>query len=167
LEISAALVKELREKTQASVMDCKRALVESECDLNKAEAILKKHGITIAEKKATRTANKGAVDAYVHGGGRVGAMIELNCETDFVARNELFKELSHNLTLQIAAMAPEYISKDDLPEGKNLDPKVVCLLSQPFIKDEKRTVQEVITEAVAKLGENIKVRRFVRYELSC
>ncbi len=167
MEISATLVKELREKTQASVMDCKRALIEAQADMNKAEAILKQQGITLAEKKATRTATQGTIDAYIHMGGRVGAMVELNCETDFVARTEEFKTLAHNLTLQIAAMAPEYISKEDMPKDQNLDPKVACLLSQAFIKDEKMTVQDMITATIAKLGENIKVRRFVRYELSC
>ena len=167
MDISAGLVKELRDKTQASVMECKRALMEAEADINKAEDILKKQGLKIAEKKATRVATKGLIDSYIHMGGRVGAMIELNCETDFVARTEVFKDLAHNICLQIAAMAPQYLSKEDMPADQNLDPKVVCLLSQPFIKDEKWTVQELVTEAVAKLGENIKIGRFVRYELSC
>lgn len=159
-------IKELREKTGAGIMDCKKALAAACDDFDKACDILKEKGLAIAAKKAARTASMGLVEIYVHGGGRVGSMVEVNCETDFVARTDQFKQLAHDIAMQVAAMNPAYICEANLPkDNKDLDPKQVCLLSQAFIKDQQKTIQDIITEVIAKVGENIQVRRFVRYEL--
>ncbi len=148
--ISAEQIKQLRQKTNISVMECKEALEKAEGNEAKALDILKKGGKKEALKKATREAKQGLVEAYIHNQGKIGAILELNCETDFVARNEQFKELAHDLAMHIAAMNPA-------------NPKE--LLSQPFIKDERKTIEELITETVAKLGENIKIGKFVRLEI--
>jgi len=165
MQISAELVKELREKCGAGVMECKKALESCEGSLEKASAMLKEKGLAIAEKKAARTALKGIIEPYIHGGGRVGALIELNCETDFVARLPEFQELAHSLAMQVTAMNPKYVSVEAVPEGVEVKPEVDCLLSQPYIKDPTKSIQAVVTETVAKTGENIKVGRFVRFEL--
>jgi len=146
-------------------MDCRNALLKAEGDLEKALEILKEQGILKAQKKSDRAASQGLIETYVHTGGRIGAMIELNCETDFVARTDEFKELAHYLAMQVAAMQPQFISQDEVPEDADIEHEVACLLLQPFIKDNNKTVQDIIVEIIAKLGENIKVRRFVRYEL--
>jgi len=193
--VSAAQVKELRERTGAGMMDCKRALEECGGDMEKAIEYLRKKGLATAAKKAGRVAKEGLVHAYIHGGGRIGVLIEVNCETDFVAKTEEFRQLVHDLAMQVAASRPEYISREDVPEevinkekeiltaqalaeGKpqNIVEKIVegrlekffkevCLLEQPFIKDMEKTVKNVITEAIARLGENIVVRRFARFEV--
>jgi len=165
LDISANTVKELRQKTGAGVMDCKKALTEAGGNFDKACAIITERGLAIAQKKSERSAEQGVIECYVHTGNHLGVMVELNCETDFVARTPEFKELAHNIALQVSAMAPQYISKDDLPAGIEEDPATICLLLQPFIKDPAKAIQDIITETVAKTGENIKVRRFVRFEL--
>jgi elongation factor Ts len=165
LQVPTAAVKELRERTGAGVIDCKKALLEANGDIEKATEILNQHGLALARKKANRTADQGIIEAYVHPGGRIAAMVEVNCETDFVARTDEFKELAHNLTLQIAAMSPQYISPEDIQSEADTDPQIACLLLQPYIKDPNKTVQDIITETIAKVGENIKVRRFTRFEL--
>ncbi len=165
MQISATLIKELREKTSAGVMDCRDALLETEGDLDKAGELLLARGLAKAEKKAERVASQGLVEAYIHPGGRIGALVELNCETDFVAHTDEFKALAHNLTLQVAAADPQFISAEEIPEGTDLNPKEVCLLEQSFIKDESRILKEVINETIAKLGERVSVRRFSRFEL--
>jgi len=165
LQVSTAAVKELRQRTGAGIMDCKKALLETEGNLEKATEVLNQRGLTLARKKANRIADQGVIDAYVHPGGQVGAMVEVNCETDFVARTDEFKELSHNLALQIAAMSPQFISPEEIPPGTDTDPQAACLLLQPFIKDPSKTIQDIIIETIAKVGENIKVRRFTRFEL--
>lgn len=165
MEIPVMMVKELREKTGVSIIECKKALTETKGDLEKAIQILKQQGLAIAEKKANRVVSEGAVEAYVHPGGRIGAIIEVNCETDFVARTDEFKKLIHDLALQVVAMAPKFISPAEIPPGANLKPQEACLLLQPFIKDNNKTVQDLINEVIAKVGENIKVRRFARFEL--
>ncbi len=165
MQISATLIKELREKTSAGVMDCRDALLETEGDLDKAGELLLARGLAKAEKKAERVASQGLVEAYIHPGGRIGALVELNCETDFVAHTDEFKALAHNLTLQVAAADPQFISAAEIPEGTDLNPKEVCLLEQSFIKDESRILKEVINETIAKLGERVSVRRFSRFEL--
>ena len=167
MDISAQTVKELREKTGAGVIDCKNALVESCGDFGKACDILAARGIAIAEKKSARVAKSGAIEIYTHLGGKIGAMVELNCETDFVAKTDEFKNLAHDLVLQIAAMDPKFVSQEDMPKDSEEDPKVACLMLQPFIKDPSKTIKDIVVEAVAKIGENIKVRRFVRFELGC
>jgi elongation factor Ts len=131
----------------------------------KAHQILKEQGLLKAKEKAERTTTQGLVEAYVHGGGRIGAMVELNCETDFVARTDEFQELAHHLAMQVAAMNPQFISGEDFSEGNDLEPQTACLLLQPYIKDPEKSVQEIITETIAKVGENIKVSRFARFEL--
>jgi elongation factor Ts len=188
-------IKQLREETGAGVLEAKRVLDENNGDLQKALTILKARGMAKAEKKAERVAAEGAVECYVHAGGKVGVMVEVNCETDFVARNEVFRQLAHDVALQIAAMSPQYVSVEDIPqdlvtkrkgmfeeearaEGKPpaIMEKIIqgkfdkfcnetCLLRQPFIKDDSVTIQDLVKTAIAKTGENIVVRRFVRYAL--
>ena len=156
-------IKELRARTGAGIMDCKRALEETEGDIAAAQAILKQRGLAKAEKKAHREVRQGLVESYIHPGGRIGALVEVNCETDFVAHTDEFKKLACDLTLQVAAMDPSFIGSDDIAQG--VDPSQVCLLHQPFIRDPQKTVQDIITETIAKVGENIRVRRFARFEL--
>lgn len=165
MEISTDAIKELRHKTGAGVMDCKKALTEASGDINKACDIITQRGLAIAKKKSDRTADQGLIECYIHTGNHLGVMVEVNCETDFVARTTEFKSLAHDIALQISAMSPQYVSKDDIPNGTECDPQIACLLSQPFIKDPGKTIQDLITETIAKTGENIKVRRFVRFEL--
>lgn len=193
--IGKEMVKALRERTGAGVLDCKRALEETGGDLEEATRLLRQRGLAIAAKKAGRLAEEGLVEAYIHAGGRLGALVEINCETDFVARTEEFQRIAHDLAMQVVASNPHYLRPEDVPpevieekkrlflselEAQNkpehlweriVEGKLeryydqVCLLRQPFIKDEGLTVEEVITEGIAKLGENIVIRRFARYEL--
>ncbi|MCK8823520.1 translation elongation factor Ts [Fuchsiella alkaliacetigena] len=193
--ISAADVKELRRKTSAGILDCKQALKETDGDMEEAVNYLREKGIAEAEKKADRTAAEGLVEAYIHMGGKIGVLVEVNCETDFVAKNDAFKKLVDNISMHIAAANPKYLSKDDVPEEVVAKEKEVlktqalndgkpehvveqivegrlnkffsenCLLEQPYIRDDDKTVAELITEKVAELGENINIRRFTRYEL--
>jgi elongation factor Ts len=194
-EISANAVKELREKTGAGMMDCKKALTEAEGDFAKAEELLRKKGLASAAKKAGRIASEGAVGSYIHMGGKIGVLVEVNCETDFVARNEAFQALVKDVAMQIAASAPQWVRREEVPAdvvAKELEiakaqmreqkkPEAIiekiaqgkvdkffketCLLEQPFVKDDKKSVQEMITEQVSKIGENIQVRRFSRFVL--
>lgn len=195
MTISAKIVKELRDKTGAGMMDCKKALMETKGDLDKAIDHLRKTGIAKAEKKGERTAKEGLVFSYIHHGGRLGVLVELNCETDFVAKTEGFIDLAHNLAMQIAATNPLSIKRDDIDQlllkrekaifsdqakesGKpeNIIDKIVdgrvekffadsCLLEQQFIKDPEKKVVDLLTEAVATLGENIIISRFTRYAI--
>ena len=146
-------------------MECRNALLETEGDVEKALELIKEKGLLKAIKKAERTTTQGLVEAYIHTGGRIGAIVELNCETDFVARTEDFKALAHDIALQIAALGAQYISEKDVPEGAEIEPETDCLLLQPFIKSPDRTVQDMIVETVAKVGENIKLKRFTRFEI--
>ncbi|MGY6529811.1 MAG: translation elongation factor Ts [Cyanobacterium sp.] len=195
-EISAKQVKELRDKTNAGMMDCKKALKESDGDMAKAMEWLRQKGITSAEKKAGRVAAEGIVESYIHTGGRIGVIVEVNCETDFVARREDFQGLAKNIAMQIAACPNvEYVKIADIPQeivdeekaiemGRddlgnkpdNIKEKIVegriqkrlgemCLLSQPYVRDQSITVEELITQQVATIGENIQVRRFSRFIL--
>jgi len=195
MAVDAKLVKTLREMTGAGMLECKSALEEANGDLELAVEILRKKGVAKAAKKAGRETKEGLIHAYIHAGGRIGVLLELNCETDFVARNELFKELANEIALQIAAMKPQYVKREDVPrevaekegeiareaavaEGKpaHIAEKIaegklekfykeVCLYEQPYIKDDKKTIEELVKEYIAKIGENIQVRRFCRYEL--
>ena len=165
MQVSTEARKDLRQKTGAGVMDCKKALSEAEGDLAKAVDALKQRGLALANKRADRVAGQGIIDAYIHPGGQVGVILEVNCETDFVARTEEFKDLVHNLALQIAAMSPQFVSSEDIPQEIDADPQTACLLLQSYVKDPSKTIQDVITETIAKVGENIKVRRFTRFEL--
>ena len=160
---STEQIKQLREMTGAGIMDCKRALEETEGDISAAQEILKQRGLAKAEKKAHREVKEGLVEAYIHPGNRIGALVELNCETDFVAHTDELKKLACDLTMQVAAMDPSCIDSDELPD--EVDPSQGCLLHQPFIRDPQKTVQDLITETIARVGENIKVRRFARFEL--
>ncbi len=148
-------------------MECRNALVNANGDIEKAIEALKEQGRLKAAKKAKRVTEQGLVEAYVHIGGRIGAMVELNCETDFVARTDEFKELAHNLAMQVAAMCPQFISEEEIPRAGKADIEVetACLLQQAYIKDPVMTVQDVIVQTIAKVGENIKVSRFARFEL--
>jgi elongation factor Ts len=166
LEIPTTRVKELRDKSGAGIMTCRNALLEAEGNTERALQILKEKGILKAQKKAERATNQGLIEAYVHTGGRIGAMVEVNCETDFVARTDEFKELAHNLAMQVAAMPAQFISQDAVSgEKDDLDLETACLLLQPYIKDPTKTIQDVIIETIAKVGENIKITRFARFEL--
>ena len=146
-------------------MDCKRALGESGGDIAKASELLRAQGIARADKKASRVASQGLVEAYIHAGGRIGALIEVNCESDFVARTDAFRELAHNLAMQVAAMNPRYVSSEDIPSEDSVNPREACLLSQPFIKSPDVTIQDLIKQHIGILGENVVVRRFSRFEL--
>jgi elongation factor Ts len=161
-EISIEQIKELRERTQAGIMDVKRALQETKGDLDAAAELLRQRGLAVAEKKAAREARMGLVEAYVHAGGRIGALVEVNCETDFVARTQEFRTLAHNLALQVAAMNPRYISKDQVPPGEEGDPREIVLLEQAFIRDPSKTVQDMVVATIAQVGENIKVGQIGR-----
>jgi elongation factor Ts len=193
-DISADQVKELRERTGAGFMDCKNALTEAEGDLDKAVGLLRERGLAAAAKKSGRDAREGLVSSYIHTGGRVGVLIEVNCETDFVARTDEFQKLVRDLAVQVAGLAPLYVDQASIPaealearkaellkdesvqkKPENIRPQIiegqlkkwfaqVCLVDQPF-RDEERTVGELITEKIATIGENIRVRRFVRYAL--
>lgn len=186
-------VKMLREKTNAGIMDCKTALKEADGDLDRAVEILRKKGISLASKKSSRAAKEGSIASYIHLNGKIGVLVEVNCETDFVARNEEFKNFVKDLTMQIAACAPAYLKREDVPQevidkeddiikeqNKNKPPQALekiiegklnsfyqetCLLEQPFIKDPKIPVKDLLTSLIAKTGENIAIRRFTRYQL--
>ena len=190
-EIPASVVKELREKTNAGMMDCKRALAEANGDLAAAEDVLRKKGIASAGKKSSRVAKEGAVASYIHLQGKVGVLVEINCETDFVAKNDIFRDFVKDVTLHIAAANPLYVSREQVPEKlilaereiyaaqvqgkpanileKIVDGKVdkffstVCLLEQPFIKNPDLTIKDLLTSKIAELGENMIIRRFTRY----
>ncbi|MGO9011121.1 MAG: translation elongation factor Ts [Bryobacteraceae bacterium] len=195
MEITAALVKDLRERTGAGMMECKKALVEAKGDIAEAEVILRKRGISSAGKKAGRATKQGLIGSYIHAGGQLGVMVEVNCESDFVARTDVFKELVHDLAMHIAAADPRYLRREDVPaavlekekeiararallEGKPekiLDRIVegrlakfyeeVCLLDQPFVKEATLTIDQLVKTKVAKLGENITVSRFIRFKV--
>ncbi len=166
MEISVTLIKDLREKTSAGVMECKQALLEAGGDPDKATDILRERGLAKAEKKMDRVASQGLIEAYVHAGGRIGAMVELNCESDFVARTDEFKALAHDLALQVAATNPKYISPEEIPEGTKVSPEEVCLLAQPFIRDAGRKISDIMAEVSAKVGEKVVVGRFARFQIS-
>ena len=163
--VSVDAIRALRNETGAGVMDCKRALEEADGDLTKAQDILREQGIASAAKKASRATNDGVIESYVHSGGRIGVLVEVNCETDFVARTSEFKELAHNLAMQVAAMAPQHVDSEDVPEGEEVNPQEVCLMQQAFIRDPSKTIEDLLKETVGKLGENIRVRRFARFSL--
>jgi elongation factor Ts len=165
LEITVDQIKELRGESGAGIMECRNALKETNGDKAKALDILQKQGLVKAQKTAGRVAKQGLVISYVHGGGRIGALAEINCETDFVARTAEFQELAHNVAMQVAAMAPEYLSKNECPTGVEIDFQNACLLLQPYIKDPTKTIQDLVTELIAKTGENIVISRFARFEL--
>jgi len=165
MKVTTSSIRELREQSGAGIMDCRKALLEAQGDMEKALQILKQRSLFKAEKKAKRSATEGIIDAYIHAGGRIGAMVEVNCETDFVARTDEFKELAHNLAMQVVAMSPEFISSEEISKGADIDPQTACLLLQPYIKDPVKTIQDIIAETIAKVGENIKVSRFARFEL--
>jgi elongation factor Ts len=165
MKISIEAVKELRSRTNVGIADCNRALVEVGGDMEKAVEFLKRRGAAIAERKKDEAVTEGVIEAYVHHTKHIGALVELNCETDFVARTAEFKELAHDLAMQVAAVCPQFLACEDIPPEVEVDPQVACLLSQPFIKDPTRTVQEIVAETIAKVGENVKVRRFARFEL--
>ncbi|MDD4171474.1 MAG: translation elongation factor Ts [Syntrophomonas sp.] len=195
MEITAGLVKELRERTGAGMMDCKKVLVETCGDIEKAIDELRTKGLAKAAKKAGRVASEGLVLSYIHGKGRIGVLVEVNCETDFVGKTDEFRQLAYDIAMQVAASNPEYLSREDVPaadlererevliaqaleEGKpeKVVEKMVegriekfykenCLLEQPFIKDPDKTIQKLVHEHVAKIGENISIRRFTRYEV--
>ena len=163
--ISAADVKALRDRTSAGVMECRRALERADGDIDRAVVVLRESGLSIAEKRADRQTGQGLVESYIHAGGRLGALVEVNCETDFVARTDAFKTLVRDLAMQIVATNPLSVSEEDLPSGAEGEPSELCLLRQPFIKDESRAVDDLVKEVIAQTGENIRVRRFARFEL--
>ncbi len=195
MNISVEMIKELRALTGAGVLDAKRALEDAGGDFDQAASVLREKGLARAAKRSERDASEGLIEVYSHLGNRVGVMVELNCETDFVAMNDQFQELAHDLALHVAAMAPRYLSREEVPQGdldrqleelrsqalregkpENIVEKIVqgrlskfyaenVILEQPFVKDDSVTVEDLIKNAISKLGENIILRRFVRYEL--
>ncbi len=165
MKITTVRVRELRKQSGAGIMDCKKALLEAEGDTEGALQILKKQSLLLAKKKAERATTQGVIEAYIHTGGRIGALVEVNCETDFVARTDEFKELAHHLAMQVAAMSPQFISKEEIREDDGIDPQIACLLLQSDIRNPDKSIQETIAETIARVGENIKVSRFVRFEL--
>ena len=165
MEVTVELVRTLRERTGAGVMECKNALVANQGDIEKAAETLRLEGFAQVAKRSDRVTNQGLVEAYVHTGGRVGAMLELGCETDFVARTAEFKELANDIAMQVAAMGPVYVDESDIEDGDDRPAAQVSLLRQPFIKDNSSSVGEVIQEIAAKLGENVRVLRFTRLAL--
>lgn len=195
MAISASLVKELREKTGAGILQCKKALEEKNGDIEEAIKLLRQQGLKAAEKKSSRTTSEGQVGHYIHFGGKIGVLVEVNCETDFVARTDEFQQLIKEIAMHIAALNPKYLSREDVPEeilkeekeiyksqmkdsGKpehildkiitgKLDKfyQSVCLLEQPFVKEESLTIQELLKRFIAKIGENTQIKRFVRFEV--
>jgi len=165
MKIPTARIKNLRDQSGAGIMECRNALLEAEGDMEKALQIVKQQSLMKAEEKRTRSASQGLIETYIHTGGRIGAMVEVNCESDFVARTSEFKELAHHLAMQIAAQDPQFISKEQVPKGADIEPQTACLLLQPYIVNPDQTIQDIITETVARVGENIKVTRFARFEL--
>ena len=165
MAITASDVNELRQKTGVGMMDCKKALTEANGDMDKAIEILREKGMAAAAKKAGRIAAEGIVDSYIHMGGKVGVLLEVNCETDFVARGDHFKSLVHDIALQIAASKPEAIAEKMVQGRIKKYYEDFCLLEQPFVKDPSKTIGQMITEAIAAIGEKITVRRFVRFEM--
>lgn len=194
-QISATMVKDLRDRTLAGFADCKKALVECQGDMDKAAEFLRKKGLVMAAKKADRVASAGLVHSYIHGGGKIGVLVEVNCETDFVAKTEEFKAFVHDVGLQIAAMNPRWVGPEEIPTAASekereireaqakdtgkpdkIIPKIVegqlqkwykevCLLEQLFVKDDKKDIKTLLQELIAKIGENCKIRRFVRWEV--
>jgi len=186
-------IKRLREKTSAGMMDCKRALLEADGDMDKAIDVLRKKGIALAAKRASRSANQGIVTSYIHMNNKIGVLLEVNCETDFVAKNDMFQKFVKDISMQVAASAPTYLKTEDVPEEvvekekeiikeqyKNKPEQAMekiveggikkfyaesCLLQQPFIKDPSVVIQDLLTDTIAKTGENIIIRRFTRYQL--
>lgn len=195
MHISPSMVKELREKTGAGMMECKKALEACNGDMEKAILFLRERGISVAQKKATRSANEGLITSYIHAGGKIGVLVEINCETDFVARNEEFRDFSKDIAMQIAAVKPLYVKREDVPADiiekekeiyvaqakatgkpekvieKIVEGKLekfyeeVCLLDQPFIKDPNIKIKDLLTQLIAKIGENIQIKRFVRFQV--
>jgi elongation factor Ts len=174
--VTTSLVKELREQTGAGIMDCKRALEQAGGDVKKAAELLKQTGLAKADKKSGRAALQGVIETYVHAGGRIASMVELNCETDFVARTPDFKTLAREIAMQVAAMNPRYVSADAVPDAdwaelesefgdRKKAGEAVCLYEQAFIRDPKVSIRDLIRETVAKVGENIQVQRFARFEV--
>lgn len=164
-QITVKDIQALRDATGAGIMDCRKALEQANGDFEKARGILQAQGIATATRKAARAARDGLVVSYIHSGGRIGALVEVNCETDFVARTDGFRQLAHDLAMQVAAMNPRYISPEEMPRDEKTNPEEVCLLQQPFIRDATRTIQDLITEYIARTGENIRVRRIARFAL--
>ena len=165
MEVSVEQIKTLRARTSVGIMDCKRALEEAAGDLDKAESILKAAGLAAAVKRASRETREGLVEAYIHPGARLGALVEIGCETDFVARTEELKTLAHDLAMQVAAMAPQYIRDEEVEDGENRPSEEICLPKQTFIKDPSRRVEELVQETISKVGENIRINRFSRFAL--
>lgn len=165
MPVSAAQVKELRDKTGAGIMDSKRALEESDGDIDKAEVLLNEKGLASAAKKAGRETSEGLVVSYIHTGGRVGSMIEMNCETDFVARTEDFEGLGRNLAMQVAAMSPRFVDRASVPDDVDDAKDEELLLEQEYIRDSSMKIGDLIKDSIGKLGENIRIRRFSRFEL--
>ena len=165
MEVTVELIRTLRERTGAGIMECKQTLEANQGDVDKAAEALRLQGFAQVSKRSGRETKEGLIEAYVHTGGRVAAMVELGCETDFVARTTEFKELAHDIAMQVAAMGPEYVGKSEIEEGDSRDAAQVSLLQQPFIKDKSSSVGEVIQEIAVKFGENVRVLRFSRLAL--
>jgi elongation factor Ts len=165
MAITADHVRQLRDETGAGMLDCKKALEKADGDIAKAKEILNEQGLATAMKRAERATAEGVVQSYIHHNQRVGALVEINCESDFVARTEDFKNLVSAVALQVVGANPKYVSKEDMPEGSDEDPKETVLLEQPYLKDESMTIGDLLTETILKTKENVRIRRFARFEL--
>ncbi len=165
MTISARTVKEVRDRVGAGMLDCKNALLEVDGDVERAIEVLKNKGLAIADKKKGDAIFEGVIESYVHHTAKVGVLVEVNCETDFVARTQEFKALAHDIAMHIAAASPQYIVPEDMPAEEKASPQSICLLEQPFIKDVSKSVRQIISEMVAMVGENIQVKRFARFEI--
>jgi len=173
MEITTEMIKDLREQTSCGVIECKKALDASGGDFQKAKEILRLRGLEIAAKKGSREAHQGRIEAYIHQGSKIGVLVEVNCETDFVAQNEDFARLTKNVAMHIAAMNPKFLKREDVPanvlavqENQEQFIKESCLLEQPFIKDPSKTIQDLVTGLIATIGENIFISRFVRFKVN-
>ncbi len=162
MEISITSIKELRERSGGGVMDCRKALEESGGDLDKATQIIERMALASAEKRTNRVTGQGQIGSYIHLGGKIGALVDIGCETDFVARTEEFQQLVHDVAMQVAAMEPVCLSRESAPEGEDIS-DTQCLLLQDYIKDPSKTIQDLVTETAAKTGENIRIHRFARF----
>jgi elongation factor Ts len=165
MAISLDDVKKLREETGAGMLETKKALEEAGGDFKKAKDVLNERGFAAATKRSDRETAEGLVQSYIHHNGRVGALVEVNCESDFVARTDDFKELVSAIALQVAGTSPKYVDKDEMPADSEDDPKAVVLMMQPFLRDESKTIEDLLKETIAKTGENIRIKRFARFEL--
>ena len=165
MKVPTESIRELRSRTSAGMLECNKALLQAGGDVEKAVEVLRCRGLSVAQKKKERVTTEGIIEAYIHHTGKIGTLVELHCESDFVARTDEFRQLARDIAMQIAATSPQFITTEEIPEKEEFDPQTACLVNQPFIREPTRSVQEIIDQTIAKVGENIKVSRFTRFEI--